>query len=132
MDTNLVILTGHLCADPTSRFTPGGQETVNFRIGNNRSWKGADGQKKEKANFFNVTTWNGVAATCKQYLKEGRFVLVEGRLDIEEYVDKDGQKKYFTRITANRVQFLDGSQAGQQTQTDSEPPAMLPTEEIPF
>jgi single-strand DNA-binding protein len=112
---NRVILTGHLGKDPET--TPAGDTTVTkFSLGVNDRWKNGAGEKQERTNWVNVTTFNGAGDPLTQYLKSGSHVLVEGSIRTSEWTDKEsGQKRWGFEIIASQVIFLE--KKGQPKQT---------------
>ena len=72
----------------------------------NEAWKNGDGQPQERTTWVNVECWNGTGEAVARYLTKGRMVLVEGKLRIDQY-EQDGQTKYYTKVVASSVQFLD-------------------------
>ena len=114
---NKVILIGNLGADPELKYLPnGGQAVCELRLATNDSYTDKQGQRQEKTEWHRVVVWGKQAESCAQYLKKGRTVYVEGRLQTREWDDKDGNKRYTTEIVANTVQFLgggDGQRAGE-------------------
>jgi len=106
---NKVILVGNLGADPEVRFTPGGQAVANFRIATSESWKDKDGQKQEKTEWHRIVVWGKLGELCGEYLKKGRQVYLEGRLQTREWSDKEGKKNYTTEVVVSNVCFLGGS-----------------------
>ncbi len=108
---NKVLLIGNLTKDPELRYTPSGQAVCSFRIAISRNWTGKDGQKNEETTFLTIKVWGKQGETCGQYLKKGRPVFVEGRIQTRDWQGEDGQKRYATDIVADRVQFL-GSRDG--------------------
>jgi single-strand DNA-binding protein len=105
---NRVILTGNLTRDPDHRSTPGGLSICKLGIAvNGRRKKGQTGQWEEKANFFRVTVFGNQADNCAQYLRKGRAVAIDGRLEWSQY-EVDGQKRESVDIIAETVQFLGG------------------------
>lgn len=117
---NIVILGGNLTRDPEVRYTPQGSAVASFGLAVNRSFKTKDGGQKDEVCFVDVETWGRQAETVGEYLKKGRPVLVEGRLVMDSWEGKDGQKRTRHKVTAMRVQFL-GSR-GQSGQS-APPPA---------
>ena len=89
---------GNLVAEPEMRYTSGGDAVTNFKIAVN-------GYKEGDVLFLPVKAWKKTAETCAEYLKKGSKVYVKGRLDISEY-EKEGEKKYFTSLNLNQVEFL--------------------------
>jgi len=110
---NKVILVGNLGVDPEVRFTPGGQAVANFRIATSESWKDKDGQKQERTEWHRIVVWGKLGELCGEYLKKGRQVYLEGRLQTREWNDKEGKKNYTTEVVASNVCFL-GSADGRK------------------
>lgn len=104
---NRVVLMGNLAADPELRYTPQGSAVATFRMAVNRAYRDADGELKEDTQFFTVVSWGKTAELCTQYLNKGRAALVEGRLNVRDY-EKEGERRWFTEVVANRVVFLGG------------------------
>jgi single-strand DNA-binding protein len=108
MNINRVVLTGNLTRDPETRTTPGGLSICKLGIAvNTRRKNGATGEWEEKANFFRVTVFGRQAESCGNYLKKGRPVAIDGRLEWSEY-EVEGQKRQSVDIIAENVQFLGG------------------------
>src|ERR1700752_1181002 len=105
MYINKVFLFGNLTRDPELRALPSGMNVVNFSVATNRVFKDRDGKKQEQTDFHNVVVFGRQADTVNQYLKKGRSVFVEGRLQTRSWEGKDGEKKYRTEIVADRVPF---------------------------
>jgi single-strand DNA-binding protein len=109
MNINRVVLTGNLTRDPELRSTGGGLAVCKLRVAcNTRRKNGSTGEWEEKPNYFNVTVFGRQAESCSQYLRKGRPVAIDGRLEWSEYDDKDGQKRQSIDIIADSVQFLGG------------------------
>src|SRR3989344_3892466 len=104
MYINKVTLYGNLTRDPESRALPSGQQVVSFGMATNRTYKDKDGQKQEQTEFHNVVAFGRLADVMGQYLKKGRPVYVEGRLQTRSW-EADGQKKYRTEIVVDNFQF---------------------------
>jgi single-strand DNA-binding protein len=108
MNINRVVLTGNLTRDPDLRSTPGGLSVCKLGIAvNTRRKNGATGQWEEKANFFRVTVFGTQGENCAQYLKKGRPVAIDGRLEWSQW-ENEGQKRESIDIIADSVQFLGG------------------------
>ena len=101
---NRIILTGRLTGDPDLRYTANEVPVARFRLASDRPFKNKNGAKE--ADFINIAAWNGLAKICENYLKKGRMVAVEGRLQIRPY-EKNGQKLSFTEVVADNIQMLD-------------------------
>ena len=112
---NVVVVTGNLTSDPELRETPGGTPVCKLRIAVNTSRKTAEGNWEEKPNYFDVTVWGAQGSNCATYLRKGRPVAINGRLEWREWTDKEGNKRQSVEIIANTVQFLgsrDGAPSG--------------------
>ena len=103
---NKVQLIGYLGRDPEARAIPSGQKVAQFSLGVTRRWKSGN-DSKEATDWFNVEAWGRLGQLCQQYLKKGSLVYVEGRLRTDKYEDKGGETKYFTKVVALSLQFLD-------------------------
>ena len=103
---NKVILVGNLTGDPELQYTSNAKARVKFSMAMNRKYKGADGQQQEDVTFVPITVWGNSAEACAKYLSKGSPVMVEGRLRITSYTDEDGNKKKYTEVVAQTVQFL--------------------------
>jgi len=102
---NRVQLIGYLGKDPESKFTSTGKKVCTFSMGITQRWKSA-GETKEHTEWASVEAWGKLGEIAQQYLKKGSLVFVEGRLKTDRYEDK-GETKYFTKIVALSLQFLD-------------------------
>lgn len=103
---NKVFLIGNLTRDPELRYTPQGNAVVNLRIATNYRFKDKSGQQKTETCFVTVVVWNKQAELCNQYLRKGKAVFVEGRLQSRTFENSSGQKKNVLEVRAERVQFL--------------------------
>ncbi|MGQ9661947.1 MAG: single-stranded DNA-binding protein [Kiritimatiellia bacterium] len=109
---NRVLLIGNLVRDPEVRYTPKGQAVSDLRLAVTRQYKSAEGEQKGETCYLDVVVWGRQAETCGEYLKRGSPVLVEGRLQQDEW-EKEGQKFSRLRVVAERVQFLSGPRGAQ-------------------
>ena len=100
---NSIILIGRLTKDPDLRYTQAGKAVCSFTLAVDRPYSG----DKKEADFINIIVWNKVGENCAQYLSKGRKVAVQGRLQIRNYEDDKGYKKYITEVVANSVEFLE-------------------------
>jgi single-strand DNA-binding protein len=103
---NKVQLIGYLGRDPETRTIPGGQKVTKFSLAVTRRWKSGS-EAKEATDWFNVEAWGRLGEISGEYLKKGSLVYVEGRLRTDKYEDKGGETKYFTKVVALTLQFLD-------------------------
>jgi single-strand DNA-binding protein len=109
---NKVILIGNLGRDPETRYTTGGDAVTNLRIATTEAWKDKSGEKQEKTEWHTVVMFGRLAEIAGEYLKKGRPVYIEGRLQTRKYTDKEGVEKYSTEIVADRMQLLGSREAG--------------------
>jgi single-strand DNA-binding protein len=103
---NSVTLAGNLTRDPETRNLPNDQIVVNFGMAVNRRWKGQDGEFKEETTFIDIEAWGRTGELVGQYLTKGSPVYVEGRLKLDQWQDKENQKRSKLKVVANTVQFL--------------------------
>src|ERR1700734_2809034 len=104
---NRVLLIGNLTRDPEVRYTPKGTPVTEIGLAVNRIFSGEDGEKKEETTFVDVTLWARQAEIAGQYLKKGRPVFIEGRLQLDSWDDKQtGQKRSRLRVVAENLQLL--------------------------
>jgi single-strand DNA-binding protein len=106
---NKVFLIGNLTRDPDLRYTSSGIPVARFAVAVNRfRRKGAENLPagEQNVDFINVVAWRRLAEICGEFLKKGRPVAVEGRLQIRSYTGKDGQKKTMTEVVADNMQML--------------------------
>jgi single-strand DNA-binding protein len=146
---NKVILMGNLTRDPELRYTSKGTAIAKIGLAVNRVWRTETGEQKEEVTFVDVDAFGKQAETIGQYLKKGRPVLVEGRLKLDTWDDKQsGQKKSKLGVVLETFQFV-GSAQGQAgpgregapaetarprvTETNPAPAEELPPEDdVPF
>jgi single-strand DNA-binding protein len=120
---NKAILVGNLGKDPELRYMPNGEAVCNFSIATTDSWKDKDGAKQEKTEWHNIVMYRRLAEIAGEYLKKGRPVYIEGRLQTRKW-EKDGVTRYTTEIVADQMQML-GSREGaapDDDSTDNAPP----------
>ena len=102
---NKVILVGSLGKDPEVRFMPNGEAIANFSIATTESWKDKAGAKQEKTEWHNIVMYRKLAEIAGEYLKKGRPVYIEGRLQTRKW-EKDGVTRYSTEIIGDNMQML--------------------------
>lgn len=131
---NKVILVGRLARDPDVRYTQSGKATASFALAVNRRV----GQGKEQqADFIPIVAWEKLAEIAGNNLMKGSQILVEGRMQVRNYEDKTGQKRYVTEVIAQNFEFLGRKE---NDKNDSQLPAgaesfgseVFPDEELPF
>ena len=106
---NKVILLGNLGRDPETRYTTGGDAVTNLNIATSEQWKDKSGEKQERTEWHRVVLFGRQAEIAGEYLKKGRSVYIEGRLQTRKYTDKDGVEKYSTEIVGDRMQLIGGT-----------------------
>jgi single-strand DNA-binding protein len=109
---NKVILAGNLTRDPELRYTSKGTAIAKIGLAINRSWKNEAGETKEEVTFVDVDAFGRTAEVIGQYLKKGRPILVEGRLRLDQWDDKQtGQKRSRLGVVMENFQFIDGGRS---------------------
>ncbi len=103
---NKVILLGNLGADPELRHTDSGTAVCNMSLATSRKWKNKEGELQDETEWHKIVVWSKQAESCAEYLRKGSQAYVEGRIGTRKWEDKDGNDRYTTEITAERVQFL--------------------------
>ncbi|MFP4173039.1 MAG: single-stranded DNA-binding protein [Candidatus Hydrogenedentota bacterium] len=105
---NSVFLAGRLTADPELRYTPNNVAVCKMRIAVTRYYRSKEGERREDTLFTRVTCFDKSAEYCNEYLRKGRPVYVEGRLNSFDFEDRDtGQKRTMIEVVAQRVEPLD-------------------------
>jgi single-strand DNA-binding protein len=104
---NRVQLIGNLGRDPEARFTTTGKKYATFTLAVNRSWKSVTGEKQEHTDWFMVNAWGKLGDFVVEYVKKGRLVLIEGRLQTDRWDDAKGETHYRTTVIARSIQLLD-------------------------
>ena len=103
---NKVFLQGRLVADPELRHTQQGTPVASFRLAVDRGYKSKD-PNAQNADFVNVVSWRNTAEFVCKYFTKGRMMLVEGRLQMRDYTDKDGNRRVAAEIVTDNVYFCD-------------------------
>lgn len=104
---NRVFLIGHVGRDAEVRYTNNGQAVASFSLATTESWGGRDGgERQERTEWHNIVVWARQAEIAGQYVKKGRQLFIEGRLQTRDWVDPQGVKHFKTEIVANRFQLL--------------------------
>ena len=102
MSLNRTILVGRLAADPEVRYTANELPVARFALAVERPSKNGD----KEVDFINIVAWRGLAKVCGEYLKKGKPVAIEGKIQIRKY-EKDGEKRTVTEVIASNMQMLD-------------------------
>lgn len=104
---NKAIIVGNLGADPEQRYTQNNTPVTTFRIATTDQWTDKQsGQRQERTEWHRIVAWGRLAEICGQYLRKGKQVYIEGRLQTREWEDQQGQKRYTTEIVAQTMQML--------------------------
>jgi len=109
---NKVILVGNLGRDAELRYTPGGAAVAKFSLATTEKWTDKAGSLQERTEWHNIDLWGKQAETLAEYLRKGKQVYVEGRLQTDEYTDKEGTKRKSTKVRCDRVVLLGGGGGG--------------------
>lgn len=118
---NRVQLIGRLGKDPESKFTPTGKKVAHFSLAVSNRWKDKSGETKESTEWVNIEAWGRLGEVCQEYLKKGSLVFLEGRLQTDKYEDK-GETRYYTKVVAQTLQFLDKRPAEEPMMSVDEDP----------
>jgi single-strand DNA-binding protein len=138
---NRVILIGNLGKDPETRYMSNGEAVTNITLATTDTWKDKNGEKQEKTEWHNVTFYRKLAEIAGEYLKKGRSVYIEGRLETRKWTDKEGVERYTTGIIATDMKMLGGKtgeNAGNNQATRQNNSPQTPTgfddmrDDIPF
>ena len=148
---NKVMLIGNLGRDPELKMTTGGQPVARFSIATTETWKDKAGEKQSKTEWHNIVVWGKQAEIAEKYLKKGKQILIEGRIQYREYQDQQGVKKTACDIRCDNFQMLGRMEEGGGGRSeggysrgggssmssapdydDMPPPAGGPDDDIPF
>jgi single-strand DNA-binding protein len=105
---NKVLLIGNLTRDPELKHTPSNQAVATIGLAVNRNFTTKDGEKREETTFVDCEAWGRQAEVMSQYLAKGRPVMIEGRLKLDQWQDKDGNNRSKLRVVVENFQFLGG------------------------
>jgi single-strand DNA-binding protein len=117
---NRVVLIGRLTRDPELRYSPSGVAVTNFTLAVDRRFKNAQGEKE--TDFIPCVVFKQLAELCANYLAKGKLASVDGRIQVRNYNDKDGQKRWVTEVIAEDVHFLSPKDSGSGS-TEAGPPS---------
>lgn len=135
-----LIIVGNVGKDPEMRYTPSGQAVTSFSVATNRQYSTGNGEQVKETIWFRISTWGKQAEVCKQYVKKGSKVLIEGRLTPDKvtggprvWTTKEGTAQTSFEVNASTVRFL-GSKDEATTQQDQSHEGMEvpPEDDIPF
>jgi single-strand DNA-binding protein len=121
---NKVILVGNLGSDPQIRYTPQGTAVANFSVATTERYTNKNGERESRTEWHRIVAWSKLAEICSEYLKKGKQVYIEGRIQTRQWDDKDGNKRTSTEIVAtNMVMLGRAGDAGGDTAAPQEFPA---------
>jgi single-strand DNA-binding protein len=116
-EINYVVVAGNLTKDPVFRQTTNHTPVVNFSLASNRKYKDSSNQWQEDVCYVGIVAWNKLAESCKERLKKGSAVLVDGELQSRSWKSDDGHNRSIVEIKARRIQFL--NKRGKITEGDN-------------
>lgn len=108
---NKVFLQGRLVADPELRHTQQGTPVASYRLAVDRDYKSKD-SNAQNTDFVNIVSWRNTAEFVSRYFTKGRMMLVEGRLQMRSYTDKDGNRRVAAEVVTDNVHFADSRKDG--------------------
>jgi single-strand DNA-binding protein len=112
---NIIILGGNLTRDPEMRFTPSGTAVAEFGVAVNRKWRDAAGELKEEVSFFDCAAFGKTAETIQQYLGKGKPILIQGRLKLEQWDDREtGRKRSKVKVIVESFNFIGAAVQGER------------------
>ena len=112
---NKVLLIGNLTRDPDVRMLSNGRPVCNFGLALNRNYKDAEGNRKEEVTFVDVECYGPRAEAVGRFFTKGRSIFVEGRLKLDQWESKEGEKRSAIRVVLDNFEFVDSKQDGQST-----------------
>ena len=129
---NRVQLIGHLGMDPETKTLNSGAKVANMRIATTERYKTGSGEWKEDTQWHRIAAWEALAERAEQQLSKGSYIMVEGKLITNSYVDANGNKKYVTEIRANSFLPLDKKQNNETAQNQAETAVHEEDDGLPF
>jgi len=132
---NVIVLIGRLTRDPELRYTPGGTAVCSFSLAVDRRFTNQQGERE--TDFIDIVVWRQQAESVAQHLTKGRKVAVQGRLQIRNFEDRDGNKRKAAEVVADDVRFLDSPRRDGAANSERQPgggPAEFgdDDQEVPF
>lgn len=118
---NKVLLIGNMGRDPELKMTPSGQQLARFSVATTDNWKNAQGEKQTKTEWHNIVVFGKLAEIAEKFLKKGKQVLVEGKIQYSEYTDEAGVKKTSTSIRCDNFVMLGSRNGGGSDHEEDEP-----------
>ncbi len=103
---NRATLMGHVVADPELRSTKSGKLVATFALATNNEWLDSDGEQQRSVDFHRIVSWEALAKLCKDHVKKGSPLYLEGRLVNRSYEDKDKNRRFITEVVSERINLL--------------------------
>jgi len=126
---NKVMLIGYAGADSEMKFTSGGTPVANFSLAVNESFKNSQGEKKSNTLWVRCVAWRRCAEIVGEYVTKGKFLFVEGRLQLRSYEDRQGEKRDVTEVVVNTIRFLGPAKNGNDAKPTESPKVTEPADE---
>jgi len=127
---NKAMVIGNLGNDPDVRYTQSGTPVATFSIATSERWKDKDGQMQETTEWHKIVVWRALAEVCREYLKKGDKVYIEGKMQTRKWQDSDGNDRFMTEIIARNMEML-GKKHGESL-PNPVPNEENPKDEVPF
>ena len=118
---NRVVLIGNITRDPELRQVPSGTSVAELRLATNERYRNREGEMAESTCFVDIVAWGKQAETCNQYLSKGAPILVEGRLQFDQWKNADGQNRSKLRVRADRIRFMGRATNSTGARSESSP-----------
>ena len=119
---NKIMIIGRLGQDPEARSTQNNTTVTNLSVATSERYKNKQGEQIENTEWHRVTAWDRLGEVCRDYLKKGSLVYIEGRVQTRDYEDKDGVRRYVTEIIAREMKMLDSKpSSGEPEKAKPEP-----------
>lgn len=127
---NKVLLIGNLTRDPDVRMMTNGRPVCNFGLALNRSFKDAEGNRKEETTFVDVESFGPRAEAIGRFFTKGRAIFIEGRLKLDQWESKEGEKRSALRVVLDSFEFVDTKQEGGSSPSKTFETSSSPTSSI--
>ena len=118
---NKIQIIGRLGQHPETRSTQNNTTVTNLSVATSERYKNKQGEQIENTEWHRVTAWDRLGEICRDYLKKGSLVYIEGKVQTRDYEDKDGVKRYVTEIIAREMKMLDSKPTGEPEKAKPEP-----------
>ncbi len=103
---NKAILVGRLGRDPEVRYTTSGTPVANFSLATDEVWNDQSGERQRRTEWHRIVVWSRLAEICEKYLRKGSLIYIEGRIQTQEWDDRDGNRRRTTEIVAREMKML--------------------------